>query len=84
MTQEKKVKRTDWQRDSHYKDYPYRADVKMAGVTARHFPYTEFRQQEAESGNYADICETHNGGVYLYAKDLPEEDIMVKVSIFKE
>jgi hypothetical protein len=33
------------------------------------------------SGNFAPVAETYNGGVYLYASDVPEADVTVPVII---
>ena len=73
----------DWKRESIYKDYPFRAAIMKKGTTEDMFPYVEFEQQEAESGNYAEICESFNGGVYIFAKRKPDKDINVKVKLMK-
>lgn len=73
----------DWNRIPKYKDYPYVARIAIENAMESMFPYTEFEKNDAESGNYAEICESFNGGVYIYAKELPEKDITVNVSLFR-
>ena len=79
----KTVLKKDWHRIPKYKDYPYMAAIPIENATDSMFPYTEFEKNEAESGNYAEICESFNGGVYIYAKEPPDKDITVNVSLFK-
>lgn len=74
----------DWQADGTYTDYPYRAAIPMAGATTDVFPYVEFETNEAESGNYADVSISYDGGVYIYCKEIPQTDIYVNVYIFVE
>lgn len=74
---------SDWKKVPMYKDFPYIADIKIPAATEAHFPYVEFEQDEAESGNYADVCKSHNGGVYIFAKELPEKNLSVEVSLFR-
>ena len=76
------VNSNEWHRIPKYSDYPYMAAVNIENAKSTMFPYTEFEQDDAESGNYADICESYNGGVYLFAKEKPEKDITVKIQLF--
>ena len=32
---------------------------------------------DATSGNFAPVCETYNGGVYIYAKEKPTTTITI-------
>lgn len=57
-----------WSSDSTYPDYPYRASVPITGVTASDVAEVVFGVEQAVSGDYAPVCETYSGGVYLYAK----------------
>lgn len=56
-----------WVSDSTYADYPYRASVALTGVTASDFAEVTFSAADAISGYYAPVCETYDGGVYLYS-----------------
>lgn len=80
---EKAVTSDSWKKIPRYTDYPYIAAVPIEKARSDMFPYTEFAQNEAESGNYAEICESFNGGVYLFAKEPPEKDITVKIHLFR-
>ena len=56
--------------DAHADEgFPYRAQIALSGVTANHFPQVVFSIADAQSGQYAPIAETYNGGVYIYASE---------------
>lgn len=54
--------------DSTYSGYSYKGTVPLSGVTSTMFADVVFSPANAISGNYAPICETYNGGVYIWAK----------------
>lgn len=54
--------------DNTYNDYSYKGTIALAGVTANDFAEVVFGVTQAMSGDYAPICETYDGGVYIYAK----------------
>lgn len=80
----KLVRVGDWQADATYSDYPYCAAIPQEGATTELFPYVEFETNEQESGNFADVSATYNGGVYIYAKEIPDHDFYVTVNIYTE
>lgn len=57
-----------WASDTTYADYPYKATITLTGVTTSMIAEIMFNVTEAESGNYAPVCETFDGGVYIYSK----------------
>lgn len=57
-----------WASDTTYTNYSYRATITLTGVTSSMIGEVIFNVTEAESGNYAPICETFDGGVYIYSK----------------
>lgn len=63
--------------DNTYDDYPYRAAVALSGVTSAMIPEVIFSMTDASSGNYAPVAESYNGGVNLYAVEVPEADITI-------
>lgn len=63
--------------DSTYEDYPYRATVALSGVLSTMIPEVIFGVVDAIGGNLAPVAETYNGGIYLYAADVPETAITV-------
>lgn len=58
---------SSWTADSTYADFPYRCALAITGVTASDVAEVVFGQTEAASGNYASVCETYAGGVYIYS-----------------
>lgn len=54
--------------DSTYSDYGYKGTITVTGATASMRPEVVFGLTEAMSGNYAPICESGAGVVYIYAK----------------
>ena len=64
-----------------YEDYPYRASVPLNGVIDSMIPEIIFGMAEAISGMFSPVAETYNGGVYLYAADIPENNIVIPTII---
>ena len=56
-----------WASDNTYTDYPYRASIAITGVTANDVAEIVFGATQATSGDYAPVCETYAGGVYIYS-----------------
>lgn len=67
--------------DATSEDYPFRASVPLEGVLESMIPEVIFGISDATSGNFAPVAETYNGGVYLYASDLPEGTVTIPVII---
>lgn len=63
--------------DSTYADYPYRAAVALTGVTASMIPEVTLGVADAVGGNFAPVAETYNGGIYIYAAEVPEAAITI-------
>ena len=76
------VPTTAWQRIPKYSDYPFMAKIPIDKATPDMFPYAEFEKEEAESGNFAMICESVSGGVLIYAKEKPAKEIKVNVALY--
>lgn len=70
-----------WKTDATYTDFPYKATVLLTGVTAAMMPQVIFDVEEATSGDYAPIEETHAGGVYIWAASMPEAAITIPTII---
>ena len=75
------VSMADFVTDTTYEDYPFRASVALEGVVESMIPEVIFRIVDATSGIFAPVAESYNGGVYLYASDVPEADVTVPVII---
>lgn len=67
--------------DSTYEDYGYRAAVALSGVTSSMIPEVVFSLADASGGNFASVAETYNGGIYLYAADVPESQTTIPTII---
>lgn len=55
--------------DSTYNDFAYRGTITLNGVTSSMLAEVTFAEAQARSGDYAPVCETYNGGVYIYSND---------------
>lgn len=77
----KSVATSAWLSDSTYTDFPYRAAVACTGVTAAMFAEVVLSPTDATSGNIAPVCQTYAGGVYIYAKAVPDAAITIPTII---
>ena len=75
------VSMADFVTDTTYEDYPFRASVALEGVVESMIPEVIFSIVDATSGIFAPVAESYNGGVYLYASDVPEANVTVPVII---
>lgn len=62
------VSANNWGSDSTYTGYGYRCQIIIAGVTTDMLAEVIFAPEDSLSGNYAPVCQTYNGGVYIYGK----------------
>lgn len=67
--------------DTTYEEYPFRATVSLGGVLDSMIPEVIFSLLDSTSGLFAPVAESYNGGIHLYASDLPESDVTVPVII---
>lgn len=58
---------SSWSASSTYSDFGYRCAIALTGVTASDVAEVVFSQDQAASGQYAQVCETYAGGVYVYS-----------------
>lgn len=75
------VPKSSFVADATYENYPYRAEVSLDGVMESMIPEIVFSMSDAISGIFAPVAETYNGGVYLYAADIPEKDVVIPTII---
>ena len=54
--------------DSLYSDYPYKGNIVLSEITSNMSAEIIFNLTDSISGNYAPICETYDGGIYIWAK----------------
>ena len=71
------VATTAWADDTTYADFPFRASIPITGCTASHKPDVTFKLTDAMSGNYAPVCESYAGGIYIYAAAKPTATLTI-------
>lgn len=65
--------------DTTYADFPYRAEIAIEGATAEMKPDVNFDYAELSSGIFCPVTESYDGGVYIYASEVPAADITIPV-----
>lgn len=75
------VATTAFASDSTYDDYGYKVTIPLANVISSMIPDVMLGMAEATSGIFAPVAECYNGGVYLYANDVPESAITIPTII---
>lgn len=73
----KAVATSAWASDSTYTDFPYRAAVACQGVTVKHYAEVSFSPADAMSGDFAPVAASYDGGVYIYASEIPEAALTI-------
>ena len=66
-----------WLFNSTHEDYPYRAAVALDGVDSSMIPEVMFGVLDASVGLYAAATDAYDGGVFLYASDVPPADTVI-------
>lgn len=74
---EKAVDASAWESDTTYTDFPYRAAVTCEGVTAKHYAEVTFSPADALEGSFAPVAASYDGGVYIYASEIPEAALTI-------
>ena len=67
--------------DTTYEDFPKRAAVPLEDVMETMIPEVVFGLSDATGGNFAPVAETYNGGVYIYAAEVPTADVTIPTII---
>lgn len=73
----KTVAVSDWASDTTYTDFPYRAAVACEGVTAKYYAEVVFSPTDALDGIFCPVVESYDGGVYLYANEMPSAALTI-------
>ena len=76
------VSASSWASDTEFTDYPYKCTIALSGVDSNDYAEVVFGVTEATSGNYAPICRTYNGGVYIWGKENTVIAVNVIVEVF--
>ena len=75
------VIRSSWKADSTYPSYGYVSSIKLTGVTSSHFVEVVLGSDDAISGQFAPIVDSYNGGVKIYAADIPLKQLTIPTII---
>lgn len=67
--------------DTTYEDFPYRASVELEGVTPDMVPEVILGVENAASSKFAPVAESYEGGIYLYAAEVPEVALTIPTVI---
>lgn len=67
---------------SKTENYPYSAKVALANVTAEMSPEVNFGLADATSGDLAGASESYNGGVEIFAEELPSAAVIIAEAKF--
>lgn len=73
----KTVATSAWVSDTTYTDFPYRAAVSCEGVTAKYYAEVVFSPTDALDGIFCPVVESYDGGVYLYANEMPSAALTI-------
>lgn len=68
-----------WSQNGTYSSYPYRASITDSRITANHFAEVSFNPQHALSYIPAPVCETYDGGIYVWMMINPGAALPVSV-----
>ena len=63
--------------DTTFEDYPYKSDITLIGVTESDYANVIFSLSDVQSKNYAPVCITGENIVSIYAKEVPESDVLI-------
>lgn len=75
------VQAVDFKADSTYKEYPYAAVVKTPGVTVNDIPEVIFVVKDVSENNFASVCNSVNGGIVIYAREVPQGAVTIPTII---
>lgn len=70
-----------WVVSTKYEGYGYRAQLALANVTDEMIPEVIFDPADVSTGTFATIAESYNGGIYIYASEIPAASITIPTII---
>lgn len=71
------VNRVDWITGGGSEDYPLEYRIYDERILASMVPTVIFSEEDALGANFSPICESFNGYVSIYAKEIPESEITI-------
>lgn len=75
------VAASDFIPDAAYPDFPYKAEIPLAGVTESHIPQITFDVKDAISGDFAPVAATYSGGICIWAAGVPDSDVTISTIV---
>lgn len=66
-----------WSQTNTLTDYPYSAGVACSGVTSSLRPFVEFSDTDRDSGILSDDAACYDGGVLIFASEMPTAAITI-------
>ena len=67
--------------DTTYANFGYKKALTLSGVTSTMIPEVIFNTTQAMAGVYAPTVDSYNGGIYLYATEVPIDVFTIPVII---
>ena len=75
------VPTTAFAADATYMDFPYKATIPLAGVSAAMIADVMFGLADSLSGSYAPVAEAYDGGIYIWADSVPPASVIIPTII---
>ena len=72
-----------WAADASNTAYGYKGTYSNSSVSSSDIATVSFSQDDAVSGRYSPVCETFDGGVYIWAKSQPSSLTVPSILIVK-
>jgi hypothetical protein len=66
-----------WEADTTFEDFPYKAAIECSGVTENFTVDVVFSPADVSRGIFCTVTIAYENGVYIYASEIPEEDITI-------
>lgn len=67
-----------WEASTECEGFPFRAMISCPGITEESIPEVTFSFEDAISGVFAPVALTITDALYIYAKEIPEDTIIIE------
>jgi hypothetical protein len=71
------VQPSEWESDTTYDKYPYRAKIACSGALSIYEPHVKFDPDSEDYDLMGTVSEAGAGYVYIYAEDAPTSEINI-------
>lgn len=83
FAQDVTVSVSSWEEDdSIFVDFPYKASIQIADVTANDLPIVVFSPSDAAGGNFCPVAYTFDGIAQIFARKIPSTAIVIPAITF--